>query len=447
MDAVSASEVLKRLAKHFRSVDLRAAVVDDAGSLRLVQLAVRVSMRSVDAVRDDFAKLERKFGPRTAARFKVLWTALPFARVHRLLDQVSSQTLRVEGQAISLARQIDVNTLRGTVMPWPQSELLQDGDDQWPSVLFSAGRSPSYDQTLQLCRSAEVSADLRQRTRSRTYDGHIDAFLEVVNSSRYDRDVVVHMVMPARITELDVGDGQVTLRAEGARTLSRLRALVEVRERPDRPPVETMEVALAKTNERALAQWEGAVRLPPVVASPYVAVLLRTPDGFELDERHGPQPRQTNQAPASSAATLTSIFGLPDLAEEGVPPATSETTLLRLDRLDSGLAAKVGPLLLRAEFEQAVFQAYKEVEVRVRKKAGLAEDLVGVALMRTAFQPERGPLTDRTIVAAEREARLALFVGAIGSFKNPPSHREFAVSADAATELIYLANYLLRIVG
>jgi len=42
---------------------------------------------------------------------------------------------------------------------------------------------------------------------------------------------------------------------------------------------------------------------------------------------------------------------------------------LRLDRLDSDLAMKVGPLLERAEFEQAVFQAYKEVEVRVRKKA------------------------------------------------------------------------------
>src|SRR5260370_1853466 len=146
-------------------------------------------MRPVGAVRADHAQLDRKFGPRKATRFKVLWAVLPFTRVHRLLDQLSSQTLRVEGQAISLARRIDLDTLRGTVMSWPQSELAQGGEGRWPSVLFSAGRSPSYDQTLQLCRSAEVSADLRQRTRSRAYDGHIDAFLEGVNSRRYDRDV------------------------------------------------------------------------------------------------------------------------------------------------------------------------------------------------------------------------------------------------------------------
>ncbi|HKX05625.1 MAG TPA: TIGR02391 family protein [Methylomirabilota bacterium] len=451
MDAVSASEVLKRLAKHFRSVDLRAAVVDDAGTLRLVQLGVRVSMRPVGAVRDHYAQLERKFGPRKATRFKVLWEALSFTRVRRLLGQLGTQTLRVEGQDIALARRIDLDMLRGTVMPWPQSELLQEGDDRWPSVLFSAGRSPSYDQTLQLCRSAEVSADVRQRTRSRGYDGHIDAFLEVANSSRYDRDIFLHMVMPARITDIDVGEGHVTIRAEGARTLSRLRAFVEVQENPDRPPVETLEVALSETKESELAQWEGAVRLAPVMRSPYVAVFLRTLDGFEIDEMHGPRPRQKDEIAASSATALTTIFGLPDLREDGVPTATAADSpaaaLLGLDRLEPELAAKVGTAVQRGDFEQAVFQAYKEVEVRVRKKAGLPDDVVGVFLMRTAFHPETGALTDNALVAAERQARSDLFAGAIGSFKNPPSHREFPVSADAATELIYLANYLLRIVG
>src|SRR5713101_6647188 len=98
MDAISASEVLKRLAKHFRSVDLRAAVVDDSGILRLVQLGVRVSLRSVGAVRDHYAQLEKRFGPRKGVRFKVLWAALPFTQVQRLLDQLSTQTLRVEDQ-------------------------------------------------------------------------------------------------------------------------------------------------------------------------------------------------------------------------------------------------------------------------------------------------------------------------------------------------------------
>src|SRR5260370_16670246 len=121
MDAVSASEVLKRLAKHFRSVDLRAAVVDDSDTLRLVQLGVRVSMRPVGAVRADHAQLERKFGPRKATRFKVLWAALPFTRVHRLLDQLSSQTLRAEGQAISPAPRIALDPPRATARSCPQT--------------------------------------------------------------------------------------------------------------------------------------------------------------------------------------------------------------------------------------------------------------------------------------------------------------------------------------
>ncbi len=75
MDTIAASEVLNRLAKHFRSLDVRAAVVDDSGTLRLVQLGVRVSMRPVGAVRDHYARLERKFGPRKAVQFKVLWEA------------------------------------------------------------------------------------------------------------------------------------------------------------------------------------------------------------------------------------------------------------------------------------------------------------------------------------------------------------------------------------
>ena len=67
--------------------------------------------------------------------------------------------------------------------------------------------------------------------------------------------------------------------------------------------------------------------------------------------------------------------------------------------------------------------------------------------MRAAFDPKSGPLTDMESNKAEREARSALFAGAIGSYKNPQSHRDVNLEhAGEATELILLANHLLRIV-
>jgi uncharacterized protein (TIGR02391 family) len=65
----------------------------------------------------------------------------------------------------------------------------------------------------------------------------------------------------------------------------------------------------------------------------------------------------------------------------------------------------------------------KAVEVAVRDVTGLPTKDVGTSLMRKAFDPANGPLTDMNTDMAEREARAHLFSGAIGSYKNPHSHR------------------------
>ena len=52
------------------------------------------------------------------------------------------------------------------------------------------------------------------------------------------------------------------------------------------------------------------------------------------------------------------------------------------------------------------------------------DDLLGIKLMRTAFHPDTGPLTNSAAVYAEREAEMHLFSGAIGHAKNPISHRD-----------------------
>lgn len=115
--------------------------------------------------------------------------------------------------------------------------------------------------------------------------------------------------------------------------------------------------------------------------------------------------------------------------------------------LDPVLARKVRPLFIRGDYDTAVFQAFKEVEVRVRKVTSLSQELVGIELMRQAFHSDIGRLTDKNHPKAEREATAHLFAGAIGLFKNPSSHRDVNLEDPSeCAELIYLANYLLRIV-
>ncbi|MBV8675221.1 MAG: TIGR02391 family protein [Acidobacteriaceae bacterium] len=102
---------------------------------------------------------------------------------------------------------------------------------------------------------------------------------------------------------------------------------------------------------------------------------------------------------------------------------------------------------MRGDYDVAVFQAMKAVEVSVRQASGLPDALLGVSLMRKAFDPENGPLTDPTAEKGEREACSALFAGAIGMYKNPQSHRDVNLdNPSEAAEIIMLANNLLRIV-
>lgn len=111
------------------------------------------------------------------------------------------------------------------------------------------------------------------------------------------------------------------------------------------------------------------------------------------------------------------------------------------------IVQKVWTTFIRGEYDTAVFQAFKEVEVAVRGAAKLLDTDIGVALMRKAFEKNGGPLTDVTQPDAEREALAHLFAGAIGLFKNPQSHRHVELTdAGEAAELIMFASSLLRMV-
>lgn len=115
--------------------------------------------------------------------------------------------------------------------------------------------------------------------------------------------------------------------------------------------------------------------------------------------------------------------------------------------LHPAIAQKVWATFLRGDYDTAVFQAFKEVEVAVRNAGSFAAEDIGITLMRKAFDPAKGPLTDTSLPQSEKEALAHLFAGAIGSYKNPHSHRTVSITDQTeAVEMIILASHLLKIV-
>jgi len=125
----------------------------------------------------------------------------------------------------------------------------------------------------------------------------------------------------------------------------------------------------------------------------------------------------------------------------------SQGMLLSSESLHPILVRKVKPLFLRGDYDTAIFQAFKAVEVQVRKSGEYEKGDIGVNLMRKAFHPQTGKLTNSHSEQSEKQAMMDLFAGAIGLFKNPASHRDIdGITPEEAADYIKVADCLLKMV-
>lgn len=118
------------------------------------------------------------------------------------------------------------------------------------------------------------------------------------------------------------------------------------------------------------------------------------------------------------------------------------------ERLDFKLHPRLGRVksqFLLGEYELAAFAAMREVEIRVRELSGASSSLIGVKLMRESFR-EGGRLFNSDLDPGERVGLMELFAGAIGTFKNPPSHRQVNYTdLTEVSEVVLLADLLMRL--
>jgi uncharacterized protein (TIGR02391 family) len=103
-------------------------------------------------------------------------------------------------------------------------------------------------------------------------------------------------------------------------------------------------------------------------------------------------------------------------------------------------------LLRSGEFDSAVLKAFKAVETEIRKRVKASPEDIGVNLIRRAFHPDNGALTDMSLPRAEREALSHYLAGAFAFYKNPCSHRDVEVDFLSAFERIVVASDLIKIV-
>lgn len=132
------------------------------------------------------------------------------------------------------------------------------------------------------------------------------------------------------------------------------------------------------------------------------------------------------------------------ISEKEFKKVVGKYTLLPTTYVHPDIIKKSFDLLYTGHFESAVLQAFKIIEIKVRKKTGATSEDIGVSLIRKAFHPDNGALTDFDLPKSEREAFSNYIAGAFGYYKNACSHRDVEMDFIQAFDRIVVASDLIK---
>src|SRR5947209_10474145 len=108
--------------------------------------------------------------------------------------------------------------------------------------------------------------------------------------------------------------------------------------------------------------------------------------------------------------------------------------------------AKCWHLYTARKYDDAILNATKALEVAIRTKARLSDDIVGATLVNRAFKPDK-PILRYSNIDAEQEGMMSLLRGIIQVFKNPQSHRFVGVqSKSECLSMLLMCSNLLHVV-
>lgn len=130
-----------------------------------------------------------------------------------------------------------------------------------------------------------------------------------------------------------------------------------------------------------------------------------------------------------------------------VPPRVAPVRRLTFENLHPEVQSAAGDLFADGQYEAAVSEAFKSIEVRVRTVTGL--DRSGAPLMAEAFKPD-APTIDVAVHEGqsgkdEREGFLHIFRGSMIGIRNPKAHELFETGdPQQALEYLGMASLLHR---
>lgn len=152
--------------------------------------------------------------------------------------------------------------------------------------------------------------------------------------------------------------------------------------------------------------------------------------------------------PASMASSFGDSHGYAVVRwGETQPARQAPVRRLDLQRLHPEVIASASALFADRQYDSAVTEAMKSVEVRVRGLTGL--QISGAPLMQEAFKPKE-PRLDVAVESGrsgedEREGYFYLFRGAMVGIRNPRAHElSRGDDPDEALEVLALASILHR---